>query len=327
MTGDGGAIPIIVGSGRSGTTWVQDTVARANGYATAFEPLHPNAVPNMATFSGLYLKTEDHCLGLESFLKQLFKGQVSNTWVNYRVRPDRLAIQKSHFSHPRAFYEWLRRWRKYARHYVDYRRYRGKPVLVKCIRANLMLPWLASHFNVRIAAIVRHPGAVVESKMRLGGDDWEPEVVIERYRSQSGLMEELPGAHERLSYERLTPAGRHALIWCIENKLLVERAAKWGIVLTYYEDLLDDSADDMWQAVVEGLGLKHVPDRVSRCRASQQASLLTAKSGYESGHSGGWRSRLSTAQIDEIQQILDVFEINQYNMNSMLPCRRRANGP
>jgi hypothetical protein len=319
--------PIIVGSGRSGTTWVQDVVAQANGYATAFEPLHPVAIPAMAAYAGRYLRAEGQCDELEAFLGRVFSGHVRDTWITYRVRPDRLAFRALRITDPRAAYEWLWRWRKFARHYVRYRRDRGKPVLVKFIRANLMLPWLASHFNVRIAAIVRHPGAVVESKMRLGGDDWEPEVVIERYRGQPGLMEELPRAHERLSDEHLTPAGRHALIWCIENKLLVERAAEWGIVLTYYEDLLDDSTGDVWQSLVEGLGLNHAPDRVSRSKASQQASLLTANSGYESGHCGGWRSRLSPAQIDEIQQMLNVFEIDQYDMNSMLPCRRRANGP
>jgi hypothetical protein len=225
---------------------------------------------------------------------------------------------------PRGIYEWLMRWKKLARYYVRYRRDRGKPILAKFIRANLMLPWLVSHFDVRIAAIVRHPGAVVESKLRLGGDDWEPRAVIERYYSQPTLMTDYLGTFGAIARESLTPAGEHALIWCIENKLLMEQAAEWGIVLVYYEELLDASDEGAWQTLVAGLGLKNVPDTVSRGGASQQASRLTLERGYSSGHCGGWRSRLSPAQIEEIQQVLDRFEIDQYTMNSILPLRHKV---
>jgi Sulfotransferase family len=318
------ATPIIAGSGRSGTTWVQDVLAQANGYATVFEPLHPDAIPAMAAYAGRYLQADDQCDELESYLERVFTGRIRNAWITYRVRPDRLVLRFNQMTDPRTVYEWLMRWKKFARHYARYRRDRGKPVLVKFIRANLMLPWLASHFNVRIGAVVRHPGAVVESKMRLRGGDWEPEAVIERYRSQSRLMANLPGAHEKLFREHLTPAGKHALIWCIENKLLMGRATDWGVVPVFYEDLLDASDENAWESIVKGLGLKNIPDTVTRRSASQQASLLTAGKGYDSRHCGGWLSRLTSVQIDEIQQVLDAFEIDQYSMNSMLPCRRRA---
>ena len=324
MTGAVISTPVIVGSGRSGTTWVQDVLAQANGYATVFEPLHPDAIPAMAAYAGRYLRAEDQCGELETYLEQVFSGRIRNTWITYRVRPDRLALRAKRMTDPRAAYEWLMRWKKFARHYAKYRRDRGKPVLVKFIRANLMLPWLASHFSLRIVAVVRHPGAVVESKIRLGGDDWEPEAVIEHYRSQSRLMSELSGPHEKLFRERLTPAGKHALIWCIENKLLMDHAAGWGVVLAFYEDLLDASGEYAWESIVKGLGLKNIPDAKARRSASQQASLLTAGQGYDSRHSGGWHSRLSSVQIIEIQNVLDAFEIDQYRMNSMLPCGRQA---
>ena len=324
MSGDRVATPIIVGSGRSGTTWVQDVLAQANGYATVFEPLHPDAIPAMAAYAGCYLRAEDQCGELETYLEQVFSGRIRNTWITYRVRPDRLVFRAKRMTDPGATYEWLMRWKKFARHYAKYRRDRGKPVLVKFIRANLMLPWLASHFSVRIAAVVRHPGAVVESKIRLGGDDWEPEAVIEHYRSQSRLMSDLPESHEKLFRERLTLAGKHALIWCIENKLLMGRAADWGVVLAFYEELLDVSDENAWGAIVKGLGLKNIPNTITRRSASQQASLLTAGKGYDASHCGGWHSRLSSVQIDEIQRVLDAFEIDQYSMNSMLPCRRGA---
>ena len=324
MSVDAITIPIIVGSGRSGTTWVQDALAQANGYATVFEPLHPEAIPAMAAYAGRYLRAEDRCDELESYLQGVFSGRTRNAWITYRVRPDRLAFRAKRLTDARLTHEWLMRWKKFFRNYARYRRDQGKPLLVKFIRANLMLPWLASHFSVRIAAVVRHAGAVVESKMRLGGDDWEPDAVIEHYRSQSRLMAELPDANAKLFNGDLTPAGKHALIWCMENKLLMERAADWGVVLVFYEDLLDASNEGAWKSIVKGLGLKNLPDITSRRSASQQASPLTAGQGYDSKHFGGWYSRLSSDQVEEIQHVLDAFEVDQYRMNSMLPCRQRV---
>lgn len=325
MTGYTGATPVIVGSGRSGTTWVQDALAEANGYATAFEPLHPEAEPAMAAYAGRYLRAEEDCAELKLFLQQVFSGQVRNRWITYRVRPDRLAFRMHLLSDPRAAYEWWSRWKKLSRHYLRYRRDRGKPILAKFIRANLMLPWLTRQLNVRIAAIVRHPGAVVESKLRLGGDDWEPGAVIERYRSQANLNKDLlRGYEEKMIDERLTPAGEQALIWCIENKLLMEHAAEWGIVIGYYEDLLDASNEVAWRSLVNGLGLKNIPDAVLRRRASQQASQASTERGYDSDNCGVWQSRLSNQQLDEIQLVLDTFEIDQYSMNNLFPSRRVA---
>ena len=324
MVVDAVATPVIVGSGRSGTTWVQDALAQANGYATAFEPLHPDAEPAMAAYAGRYLRAEEDSAELKFFLEQVFSGRGHDTWITYRVRPDRLAFRMHLLSDHRAAYEWWSRWKKLSRHYLRYRRDRGKPILAKVIRANLMLPWLARHLNVRIAAIVRHPGAVVESKLRLGGDDWEPGAVIEWYRNQANLNVDLLRDYAEIMREHLTPAGEQTLIWCIENKLLMERATEWGIVVGYYEDLLDASNEDAWWSLVKGLGLKNIPGTVLRRSASQQASEVSTARGYNSDHCGAWQSRLSQIQLDEIQRVLDTFEIDQYSMNSMLPCRRMA---
>lgn len=321
MLADKIVTPVIAGSGRSGTTWVQDALAHANGYATIFEPLHPDAVPAMAAYAGRYLRTEEGCDELETFLRRVFSGQVRDTWMTYRVRPDRLALRKNILAGPRQAYECCRRWKKLARHYMRYRRVQGKPVLVKFIRANLMLPWLVAHLDVRIVALVRHPGAVIESKLRLGGDDWEPGIIIEHYRSQANLDADLLSAHEGILRQHLTPAGEQALIWCIENKLLMEHAEEWGIVLGYYEDLLDESNEVAWRSIVDGLGLSNIPDTVLRRRASQQTSRLTSERGYDSGHCGAWRSRLSPAQSSEIQRVLDSFGIEQYSMDETFPRR------
>ncbi len=171
----GGYIPVIAGSGRSGTTWVQDALAQTNHCSTAFEPLHPEAVPEAARYAGLYLPADESCPELHDMLAVVFAGDAKNDWINFRVRPDRLRLNIGVVKSPRKLYEWLRRRRKLARNVRTYSKYRGARVLTKFIRANLLLPWMNNQFKARIAFIVRHPGAVIESKIRLGGDDWDPD--------------------------------------------------------------------------------------------------------------------------------------------------------
>ena len=81
---------IIAGLGRSGTTWILDSLAEANGLATLFEPLHPNAVPHAKFFSNRYVRDDSYEPELSKFMDKVFSGDLRSVWAKYRVRPDSL---------------------------------------------------------------------------------------------------------------------------------------------------------------------------------------------------------------------------------------------
>src|SRR5262245_32752648 len=69
-----GPIRIIAGSGRSGTTWVQDVLADANALRPIFEPLHPLAVPQADPFAYRYLRPAVEQAAAAAFLTRVFEG-------------------------------------------------------------------------------------------------------------------------------------------------------------------------------------------------------------------------------------------------------------
>ena len=75
---------IIAGSGRSGTTWVLDAIAYANGLRTVFEPLHPQGVRKARGFAYRYVEDTASEPELAAFLTHIFTGQLRCLWTKYR---------------------------------------------------------------------------------------------------------------------------------------------------------------------------------------------------------------------------------------------------
>ena len=60
---------LIAGSGRSGTTWVQDALAAANDLRPVFEPLHPAVSEIGARYAYRALSRNDEHPELQRFLQ------------------------------------------------------------------------------------------------------------------------------------------------------------------------------------------------------------------------------------------------------------------
>ena len=80
---------IIAGSGRSGTTWVQDVLAIANDRDTVFEPLHPAGAKKARPFSYKYHDPSEKVDDLYRFINTALKGEMRTLWAVYRIRPDK----------------------------------------------------------------------------------------------------------------------------------------------------------------------------------------------------------------------------------------------
>ncbi len=315
-------IPVISGSGRSGTTWVLDVLAQSNDMRTAFEPLHPIAVPLMDEYANMYLTEYDDSPRLSEFLIKVFSGKFKNIWVSYRVRPDRLMPFPQNFLGYRRLHEYLARWRKLYRQMAVYKKDIGKPVITKFIRANMMYAWLLKNFNIRIVHVIRHPCAVIESKLRLGGDDWDVDKELKAYLDQSRIADWVKNFIEPEAVESLTETGRYALIWCIENILPFSddtvTVAGEHLLKVHFESL---AAQDMnvWMAVSQHLGLQEVPDQSLLVKPSQQARPENKDKNYNKQMTSGWRKRLSAGMISEIESVLNSFKVTEYSINSAEP--------
>lgn len=310
---------LIAGSGRSGTTWILDVLAQTNAMRPIFEPLHPEVAAVAGCFAHRYIAPDDEAPGLREFLDGVFSGEMRSAWTDYRIRPCLLVPYLSMVLSPGKISGLMTQWRNAAVRYVRFRKMlKYSPVLVKIIRGNLMLGWLRRHYAARIVFVARHPGAVVESKMRIGGRGrpWDVEPILDLFR-----QEEIPGAlgdrYRPLLAARLEPAEAQTLIWCIENQLPLKQAVVEGYPVIFYENLLSDS-ERQWQRIVDALGMEHNPSGEEiLAKPSQQSALIRLKKAGTEKQS--WMDRLSPHHKKDIQRILDETGVTQYSMREPMP--------
>ena len=299
---------IIAGSGRSGTTWVQDSIASANNLQTIFEPLHPIGVTAARGFANKYYPVGVENSDLESFMRQVLSGTYRSLWMNYRIRPDRFNIFRVGVS--QAVYNV----RKFAQHYRKYQVKGQDGLAVKFIRANLMLPWLVHQYDVRALFVVRHPCAVIASRLKLGGKDWVSSLELDRYRSDHGVSRLILDEFGIDIAESFSPIAALACVWCIENLLPVQWAKDAGYRVTAYERLLSEPEQE-WKHVIGELGLSHVPDNALRETPSQQVSAEMRGRTFSGSHLGKWRQTLTADQLNEIASVLGRFSCSIYSVD------------
>ena len=139
---------IILGSGRSGTTWVQDCLADANELRPIFEPLHEAESDIGRRYAYAILRPGDREEVLEHFFMRLAAGQQYSRWIDYRGRNDLLFPALSKLMTIHGLKSWTRLWRRHLRDRSQLRAsVQRKETLIKCIRANLMAGWFAKELG------------------------------------------------------------------------------------------------------------------------------------------------------------------------------------
>jgi len=311
---------IIAGSGRSGTTWILDGLCAANQRRSIFEPLHPACVGGADYIACQYIEHEAQRGDMKAFFDPLFSGNANGVWIDYRVRTDRLSLSMERLRSLRAFYEWYLRIRKLSRNYRKYRNTLSRPVIVKMIRANLLLGWLKKNYPYEAVLILRHPGAVIESMLRLGGDDWDPVVALEFYSRQKQLLDCFDSQVVSRIGNCNSDLERYMMVWCLENALPVQQAARDGVHVVFYEDLVL-RPETTWPALAGCLGLANWPDEEFLARPSQQAAPGRRGDDYAGSKLGRWMSVFSKAEISTMQGLLDFFNVHYYSMVDAEPRR------
>jgi len=214
----------LAGSGRSGTTWLGQVLAAPRGNALLYEPLHPG----LARFSSdltprisdpgdrPYLRTDSEFPSWQRYIEHILGGAgfTRRTMLAGRRLSDR----------PRAV------WRALT----------GRRLVVKAIRSNLMVGWLARTFDLRVVLLLRHPCATVASQAMRG---WglrrrmievllqQPELVQDHLKDDLARIESgsVLGA----------PLTRLAARWAIESRVALAMAARdRRIFPVAYENLL-----------------------------------------------------------------------------------------
>ena len=283
---------IIAGSARSGTTWVADALSISNGAATLFEPLDPDAIPQARTLANRRLGAEDESTHAASFFNDVFAGVHRNLWTLTRVKRQELALN--------APLQLLGKARSALVNYFRYGRTGRGQWLYKLGRANLMLAWLERNFDARIALVIRHPGAVVASRVRRRWS-WRP--TLQTYLESVDvrrMLGDVAGAVAQIE----DPVRGHAAIWCIQHAVALHDWEGSRFTVHFYEQLTSGHREE-WQRLTSQLELAAMPSAQLLARPSQQADR--GARGAPIGAHPRWRAAFSRPELGALGETLALF--------------------
>lgn len=267
----GGRTYVMMSSPRSGSTWLSQSLSSIENSCVLFEPLHPRQAPGAkrAGFSWrTYVQPDARWPAGQEYLGRVFAGRELNSWMLKEVTLAQAA--------------------------------RAENLIVKFVRANRLLPWLCNTFDLPAPVLlVRHPCAVVASRIRCGWVKDEPPTAppfLDRFPAFRRLLEGVSPGVESMAAD-----------WALDQlpALLTPPPQPWTVVT--YEELLQRPESTLSRVFGRwGLPVDH----------GKIAPLLERQSSvtHKSGKSGleGWRKHLTPEQADAVLRVVHGFGLRFY---------------
>jgi Sulfotransferase family len=266
----------LAGSGRSGTTWLSEIINHRGGYRYVFEPFNPGKVHAIENFrSKQYLRPDDR---REEFLepaRRVLTGEIRDPWTD-----------------------------RFNGRFVARRR------LIKDIRANLLLGWMRANFpGMPIILLLRHPCAVVASRLALGWKDNLSETM-----EQEDLVEDFLLPMEAEIRDARDDFERHLFLWCIDNYVPLKHFEPGEIHLAFYENLLLNPEDELGR-----LFLFLDEDFDGRVYGKLGRPSPLSRKNVPAPSVDGWRGHLSPRKLERANEILNLFGLDRLYGEGALP--------
>jgi hypothetical protein len=273
---------LVAGTARSGTTWLGDLIASQIPSRILFEPFHPELVPEYRGFHYFqYMRPGTENPEFRAFARKVFTGETRNHWIDHQNEQI----------------------------YSQYR-------LIKEIRINLALKWLHDNFpEVPILFLLRHPCAVVLSRMQLG---WATDSDIEPFLSQADLVTDYLGEHLELIRNAKMEEEKHAIVWSISNLVPLGQFMPGELKIVYYENLCTQPEIEL-RSLFASIGQKYESPRLDQINQPSQTTRISSAVVSGRDKVTHWKKKLSPAQIDTILRVVESFGLNHLYADSFLP--------
>jgi hypothetical protein len=273
---------VVAGSARSGTTWVGDLLAEATRARVVFEPFYHELVPDFHSMGSFpYRRPEDTDPELETFCSRMLAGSLRGAWVDREVE-----------------------------------RLRARRRVVKAVRGNLLLAWLARTFpEVPVVLVLRHPCAVVASRMAL---DWSPRPDLDALLVQPPLVKDHLEPYLEIIAEAETDEARNAVIWCVHHLVPLRQFEPSALTVVFYETLCARPEIELPRllSVVGGVQCE-LP--VSRARVPSTTSRLESAAVTSDDRITSWQRNLDAGRIERIMRVVRAFGLDSIYDESPMP--------
>jgi len=272
---------IVIGSARSGTSWLSETLAQTHRYRMLFEPEQETRTKRGYLICDKFLTSKTDSGDAHKYLIKVFKNQVDCDWI----------AQNSN--------------RKFKRHLWPYL---PKKFIIKFVRCNLSAHYMNSEFGIPVIHIIRNPFDVIRSQQQVKFP-WLYD--LSHFAQQESLIQLIQGRfnYDITQYERLTDVERLALRWCIENVIPLEvmdpYPGKFSVMR--YEDL--SNSIELFYDLCLKFDLEPVPNL--QYYFKQPSSKTHPKSALIKKVIK--KNELKADEIHQINRILDVFKTELYS--------------
>jgi hypothetical protein len=274
---------ILLGSSRSGTTWLSEVVNYENNYRYIFEPCRKKITLKSCPFDDISpIPSSEDYNKYRTYFNKILKGRIRTHWTDY-WSPIRYSRRK----------------------------------LIKEVRINFLLGWLHKEFSeAKIIFIIRNPYAVTASRARTNGG-WED--YFDREKAIVNKMDLFNKKQlEYINSKKLTREEKYFTSWCIENIVALKSLDKQNHVqFIYYEDLVkntktvltllfqylgDDTRPKLWSKALE-------PSKTSKKKRGK----------IKPRYATNWNNELSKGSMHKLKKPHQLFNIDRLYPDSYYP--------
>jgi hypothetical protein len=261
---------VVAGTGRSGTTWLSKIIGSQLSCRVMFEPFHARYVPEFEGFQYFqYMRPEADDERLHTYCQRVLSGRIRNRWIDREVDVIRPQFR-----------------------------------IVKEIRMNLFLKWFSLRFpEVPLLFVIRHPCAVVLSRMQWG---WDSTSDLASFMAQPALLEDYLADKLEVIEGARTEEQKHALVWCISNLVPLRQFAGSELPVFLYERMVDRPEREV-PRLFNSIGQDYAPSVFKALRRPSSSTPADSAVMHGRPSASSWKSKLSRRKIDEILAVVDAF--------------------
>lgn len=262
---------IIVGSARSGTSWLCELLARPHRYRLLFEPEHEFNTKDGHLLCDRWIENASDAGKSHNYLKRIFLNRVNNNWI----------AQHSN-----------RKWKRHLWPFVP------KRFVIKFVRCNMAADYINKAFQIPVIHIIRNPYNVIESQQRVQFP-WLYD--LSRFEKQEKLVALVREKYkfDLTNVNLLSNIEKLALRWCMENivALEIQKDRNINFKVIKFEELRNDK--NLFKNICKEFNLKTLPNLES---VYEQPSSKSHSRGLK-----GTKPKSTVLSQDELKSMGAIF--------------------
>jgi hypothetical protein len=275
---------IIVGSARSGTSWISELLAQRFRYRMLFEPEQEQNTKKGHLICDKLITDKNKASKAHKYLKQVFANKVDSDWI----------AQNSN--------------RKYKMHLWPFL---PKKYIIKFVRANLSARFMNETYKIPVLFIIRNPYDVLHSQQRVKFP-WLYD--LSHFQKQNELVALLRN-HFNFDILKTSDYSKLQILtirWCIENAipLIVQNDFPNKYRIIKYEELRNDM--ELFKELCDYFNLKPVDNLEEFYKKPSSKTHPKSTIRNKEAFVEKWKK----GELAEINEILEIFRMTQYPLQN-----------